>query len=98
MEVVLPSLGDGIDSADVLNILVKEGDTIANNQDIIEFETDKATATVPSTAAGKITKIHVKVGDTVAIGAPLITLEGAGVQDVNDESWAIDNVRVSANP
>jgi pyruvate dehydrogenase E2 component (dihydrolipoamide acetyltransferase) len=77
MEVVLPSLGDGIDSADVLSILVKEGDTVANNQDIIEFETDKATATVPSTGAGKITKIHVKVGDTVAIGAPLITLEGA---------------------
>lgn len=77
MEVVLPSLGDGIDSADVLNILVKEGDTVANNQDIIEFETDKATATVPSTGAGKIAKIHVKVGDTVAIGAPLITLEGA---------------------
>lgn len=78
MEVVLPSLGDGIDSADVLNILVKEGDTVANNQDIIEFETDKATATVPSSGAGKITKIHVKVGDTVAIGAALLTLEGAG--------------------
>lgn len=77
MEVVLPSLGDGIESADVLNILVKEGDTVANNQDIIEFETDKATATVPSTGAGKITKIHVKVGDTVAVGATLLTLEGA---------------------
>ncbi len=78
MEVVLPSLGDGIDSADVLNILVKEGDTVANNQDLIEFETDKATATVPSTGAGKITKIHVKIGDTVAIGATLVSVEGAG--------------------
>lgn len=78
MEVVLPSLGDGIESADVLNILVKEGDVIADNQDIIEFETDKATATVPSSGAGKVTKIHVKVGDTVKIGAPLLTLEPAG--------------------
>jgi pyruvate dehydrogenase E2 component (dihydrolipoamide acetyltransferase) len=81
MEVVLPSLGDGIDSADVLNILVKEGDTVADNQDIIEFETDKATATVPSSGAGKITKIHVKVGDTVKVGAPLLTIEGAAAPD-----------------
>ena len=50
IEVKLPDLGDGIDSADILNVLVAEGDTVEKDQDIVEIETDKATAEVPSFA------------------------------------------------
>src|SRR5207237_9887826 len=60
IEVKLPNLGDGIDTGDVLELLVKEGDTVAKDQGIVELETDKATLQVPSSAAGKVAKVHVK--------------------------------------
>lgn len=76
-EITVPSLGDGIDTADVLEVLVSEGETIAKEQGIVELETDKATAVVPATHGGKVTKIHVGEGDTVPVGAVLLTVEGA---------------------
>ena len=77
MEVKLQELGEGIESGDVLQVLVKEGDQIEKDQGIIELETDKATVEVPSTHAGRIAKVHVSAGDTVPVGATLITLESA---------------------
>lgn len=77
IEVKLPNLGDGIDAGDVLEVLVKEGDVIAKEQGILELETDKATMEVPSSHAGKVTKVHVSEGQSVEIGATLLTLESA---------------------
>jgi pyruvate dehydrogenase E2 component (dihydrolipoamide acetyltransferase) len=77
IDVKLPNLGDGIESADVLEVLVKEGDNIAKDQGLVEVETDKATVQVPSSHAGKITKVHVHNGDKVKVGATLVSLEGA---------------------
>lgn len=79
-EVKLPELGDGIDSGDVLEVLVREGDTIRKDQGIVELETDKATVEVPSSLAGKVTRVHVQVGQTVPVGATLITVEPAAVE------------------
>ena len=76
-EVRLPELGQGIESGDVLEILVSEGDVIAEGQDIVEMETDKATVPVPASAGGKVTKILVSSGDTVAIGGVLMEVEAA---------------------
>ena len=75
IEVTLPELGDDIDSADILHVLVSEGDVIEKDQYLVEIETDKATAEVPSTHAGKVVKIHVSTGDSVSVGATLVTLE-----------------------
>jgi pyruvate dehydrogenase E2 component (dihydrolipoamide acetyltransferase) len=75
-EIKLPNLGDGIDSGDVLELLVKEGDVVAKDQGILEIETGKATMQVPSSAAGKVLKVHVAQGQTIPIGAVLVTLEG----------------------
>ncbi len=77
VEIKLPNLGDGIASGDVLNVLVKEGDQIKKDQGIIELETGKATFEVPSTHEGKITKVLVAAGQTISIGAVLITLEAS---------------------
>lgn len=76
-EVKLPELGEGIESGDVLEVLVSEGDVISKNQDIIEVETDKATVPVPSSDAGTVSKIHVKQGDTLSIGDLILTLDSA---------------------
>jgi pyruvate dehydrogenase E2 component (dihydrolipoamide acetyltransferase) len=80
VEVKLPNLGDGIEGGDVLEVLVKEGDLVGKDQGIIELETGKATVQVPSTAAGKVLKVHVKSGQTIPVGAVLLTLEAAAVQ------------------
>jgi pyruvate dehydrogenase E2 component (dihydrolipoamide acetyltransferase) len=77
IEVKLPSLGDGIDSGDVLEIFVAVGDTVTKDQGLIELETDKATVTVPSPGAGKITKILVSPGQSVPIGAAIVEMEAA---------------------
>jgi pyruvate dehydrogenase E2 component (dihydrolipoamide acetyltransferase) len=80
IEVKLPELGDGITAGDILDVLVREGDSIAKDQSICEIETDKATVEVPSSHAGKIVKVHVAAGQSVPIGATLLTLEAVGAE------------------
>ncbi|NBV42850.1 hypothetical protein EBR96_08815, partial [bacterium] len=76
MDIKLPNLGDGIDSAVVLSILVSKGDTIQKDQTILELETDKAVAPIPSPQGGTVEQIYVKVGDTVTMGTPVLGLSG----------------------
>jgi pyruvate dehydrogenase E2 component (dihydrolipoamide acetyltransferase) len=76
MDVKLPKLGEGADSGVVVGIFVNVGDTVAQDQPILELENEKAVASVPSTAAGVVEKIHVKAGDRVSVGQRLITLAG----------------------
>jgi pyruvate dehydrogenase E2 component (dihydrolipoamide acetyltransferase) len=74
----LPELGEGVDTVDVVAVLIEVGDSVALDQPVIEVETDKASVEVPSTIAGLITEIHVQVGDSLRTGAPLISVDGAG--------------------
>jgi pyruvate dehydrogenase E2 component (dihydrolipoamide acetyltransferase) len=80
IEFKLPNLGEGVDSGEVLSILVKEGVTIVKDQNVVELETDKATVEVPCPHAGKVTKIHVKEGQAVPIGGVLLSLETSGAE------------------
>lgn len=77
VEFKLPNLGEGIESGDVLEVLVSVGDTITVGQDVVELETDKATVNVPSDVAGVVTSIACSEGDSVAVGAVLLTLDAA---------------------
>src|SRR5512135_728644 len=74
MDLKLPHLGEGADSGTVVNLFVKEGDTIAKDQAVLELENEKAVATIPSTAAGTITQIFVKPGDKIKVGQRLLSL------------------------
>jgi pyruvate dehydrogenase E2 component (dihydrolipoamide acetyltransferase) len=74
MDVKLPKLGEGADSGVVVNVFVKEGDTVAKDQSIIELENEKAVASIPSTGAGVVEKVHVKAGDRISIGQKIVTL------------------------
>ncbi len=77
IEIKVPALGEGVESGDVLEVFVNVGDTVSKDQGLIELETDKATVTIPSTAAGKVAAVLVKNGETVKIGQAIVTLEGA---------------------
>ncbi len=75
--ITLPELGEGVDSVDVVAVLVSVGDQVEEEQGLIEVETEKASVEVPSTSAGTVTEIHVKEGDVLGEAAPIITLEAA---------------------
>jgi pyruvate dehydrogenase E2 component (dihydrolipoamide acetyltransferase) len=75
IDLKLPELGENIESADVLNVLVKIGDTITKDQGVIEIETDKATIEVPSIVEGKVVEIKIKPGDKAKVGAIILKVE-----------------------
>jgi pyruvate/2-oxoglutarate dehydrogenase complex dihydrolipoamide acyltransferase (E2) component len=74
-EFKLPDLGEGVTEAEVDRWLVKEGDTIAEDDPLVELITDKATAEVPSPFAGVVSKIHVEAGSVVPVGTVLVTID-----------------------
>jgi pyruvate dehydrogenase E2 component (dihydrolipoamide acetyltransferase) len=74
MDLKLPHLGEGADSGTVVNLFVKEGDTVTKDQPILELENEKAVATIPSTAAGTVTQIFVKPGDKISVGQRILSL------------------------
>src|SRR5471032_2364204 len=76
IEVKVPDLG-GFDNIPVISILVKPGDTIAKETPLVELESDKATMEVPSSSAGTVREIKVKIGDKVSQGSVLISVESA---------------------
>ncbi|MFT7422756.1 MAG: pyruvate dehydrogenase E2 component (dihydrolipoamide acetyltransferase) [Psychromonas sp.] len=75
-EFLLPDIG--ADAADITDILVSVGDTIAVEQDILTIEGDKASMDVPSSVAGVVKEIKVKVGDSVSEGNLVLMVEVAG--------------------
>ncbi|HEY5637156.1 MAG TPA: dihydrolipoyllysine-residue acetyltransferase [Burkholderiales bacterium] len=77
-EVHVPDIGD-FKEVEVIEILVKPGDTIAKEQSLITLESDKATMEIPSPEAGVVKELKIKLGDKLAEGALILTLEaGAG--------------------
>ena len=76
-EFVLPALGDGIDGGTLVKILVKAGDTVEENQSVLELETDKAVLEVPSTLSGVIESIAVKEGTKIKVGDSVFTVSAA---------------------
>jgi pyruvate dehydrogenase E2 component (dihydrolipoamide acetyltransferase) len=78
MEVKVPDIGD-FKEVEVIELLVKPGDTIIAEQSLITVESDKASMEIPSSVAGVVKEIKVKIGDMVAEGSLLLILEeGAG--------------------
>jgi len=71
----LPDLGEGLTDASIVEWLVSPGDTVRVDQPVVDVETAKARVEVPSPFAGVVSALHGEVGDTVAVGAPLVTID-----------------------
>lgn len=84
MDIKAPDLG--VESAEVSEIMVAVGDVIAKDDNIILLESDKASVEVPSSAAGKVSKINVEVGDQVSEGMVLIEVDSDADSGADDES------------
>jgi 2-oxoglutarate decarboxylase len=80
VQVVMPAMGDSVSEGTILEWHKQEGDSVSEDETIVEISTDKVDAEVPSPATGTVVKVHATEGDTVNVGALLaeIALNGGG--------------------
>ena len=98
MKVELPFLAEGVEGGDVVQVLVHEGDQVAEGQSLIELETDKATVPVPSPSAGKVARLLVRQGDHLKVGQALVELEGQGAETQSSKATAPEKPAVAPAP
>src|SRR5215211_7277672 len=81
VEVAMPAMGESVSDGTILEWHKQEGDTVAEDETLVEISTDKVDAEVPAPTAGTVVKIHFAEGDTVDVGAVLAEIapgNGAG--------------------
>ena len=92
-EFKLPDLGEGLTEGEVARWLVEEGQDIAEDDPLVEIQTDKTTVEIPSPAAGKVARILVREGEVVPVGTVLVVIgDDAAAPDVGDGSNRSDTV------
>lgn len=82
IEFKMPEAGPGIDTVDIANVLVAEGDTVDAGDPVVEVQIEKAVAEIECPHGGTVEKVHVAEGDTVKVGSVLVSISGdAGGND-----------------
>src|SRR3954452_3250862 len=71
----LPDLGEGVVEAEIVAWHVKPGEDVRVDQPLVDVMTDKATVTIPSGLVGRVVRTHANVGQTVAVGAQLVSFD-----------------------
>jgi pyruvate dehydrogenase E2 component (dihydrolipoamide acetyltransferase) len=74
---VLPDLGEGLTEAEIVSVLVHEGEVVREDAPLLEVETDKAQVEIPSPMSGRVETVHVQPGQTVKVGQVLVTFADA---------------------
>src|SRR6266852_203278 len=104
-EFKLPDLGEGMQEAEIVQWLVKPGDTIKLDQTMVKVETDKAVVEIPSPVAGRVTEIRVQDGQVAKVGDTLVVFEsstssngGGSTSSQNSASTLAVNKLISATP
>src|SRR4051812_24450554 len=97
IEFKLPELGENISAGDVMRVLIKPGDAVANDQAVLELETDKATIEVPSSVAGTVKDVRVKPGEKVKVGQTIFTVDDGG-KDAKDTKGAAKDAKDAKGP
>src|SRR5918992_68775 len=85
-EFKFPDVGEGIAEAEIVRWLVKEGDSVTEDQDLLEVETDKALLTLNSPYTGRIKKIHGQEGEIIKVGDVLTTVDAGGEETTVTEA------------
>ncbi|QDH79656.1 2-oxo acid dehydrogenase subunit E2 [Echinicola soli] len=81
VEMIMPKMGESIIEGTILTWLKKEGETIEEDESVLEVATDKVDTEVPSSHVGVLKKILAKEGDVVAVGAPIALIETEGAEE-----------------
>ncbi len=74
----LPDIGEGVVEGEVVRWMIKEGESVTEDQPMVEVMTDKATVEIPSPRAGRVTKISAPAGEICKVGAVMVSIEVAG--------------------
>ncbi|MDE0575209.1 MAG: 2-oxo acid dehydrogenase subunit E2, partial [Candidatus Poseidoniales archaeon] len=77
----MPDIGEGVVEGEITAWHVALGDSVVEDQEMVEIMTDKATVVIDCAVDGKVTKLHGTVGDMIAVGAALIEFEVEGEGD-----------------
>ena len=80
-DILVPNIGDFKD-VEIIEILVKEGNTVSKGDPMITIESDKSSVEVPSSHSGTIEKLHIKIGDKVSEGSLIASLSGSGEKQI----------------
>src|SRR6478672_5693484 len=91
-EFKLPDLGEGLTEGEIARWLVAEGQEIGEDDPLVEIQTDKTTVEIPSPAAGKVARIFVAEGETVAVGTVLVVIGEDGGGLASDEQPGAEDV------
>src|SRR5688572_10227801 len=98
-EFKLPDIGEGVTEGEIVNWLIKVGDGVKEDQDLVEVMTDKATVTIGAPKAGKIAELKGEVGDVVPVGQTLVVFElEGGVQPPPSSGHAPASAKPSPAP
>ncbi|HEY6725028.1 MAG TPA: biotin/lipoyl-containing protein, partial [Polyangiaceae bacterium] len=77
-EFKLPDIGEGVTEGEIVGWLIKQGDSVAEDQEMVEVMTDKATVTIGAPKAGKVLELRGGVGDVIPVGDVLVVLDLSG--------------------
>src|ERR1700741_3459969 len=80
-EFKLPDLGEGLTEGEIARWLVAEGQEVAEDDPLVEIQTDKTTVEIPSPAAGKVARILVAEGEVVPVGTVLVVIGDGAVPE-----------------
>ncbi len=97
IELTIPDIGN-FDSVDVIDVLVKVGDTIAVEDPLLTLETDKASMDIPATHAGVVKAINIKVGDKVKQGAVILSLETEAKPETQAKEVVAEKANIVTTP
>ncbi len=97
-EFKLPDLGEGLTEGEIARWLVAEGDEVAEDQPLVEIQTDKTTVEVPSPAAGKVARILVEEGKVVPVGTVLVVIGEDGAAPEKQPRTGEASQKVRATP
>lgn len=81
----LPDIGEGVVEGEIVDWHVSVGDTVSEDDPIVDVMTDKATVTIPSPVSGVVTSLSGEIGDMIAVGSVLVQFDGA-ISDTAEES------------
>ena len=94
----LPDVGEGTAEAEIVTWHVKPGDTVKEDQPILDVMTDKATVELTSPVVGTVTETKGQAGDKAAVGSIIITFEVEGAGNVSDDMAAAKPAVPKAEP
>src|SRR5215470_11148460 len=94
----LPDLGEGLTEAEIVKVLVNEGEVIVEDAPLLEVETDKATVEIPSPFGGRVARIHVHPGQSVKVGDVLVTFDDGGAPAAAERAVAATGADAPPRP